>query len=84
MNVVVIRHGKVDFKWRNWSTSGQFDMDCMKYDKAPVKPLLVVTQKNTSKRIYTSSLSRSRETAIQMFGEQNSLSKYYCKMKRTV
>ncbi|MDE7224883.1 MAG: histidine phosphatase [Acetatifactor sp.] len=71
MNVVVIRHGKVDFKWRNWSTSEQFDMDCMKYDKAPVKPLLVDIPENTYERIYISSLSRSRETAIQIFGEQD-------------
>lgn len=71
MNVVVIRHGKVDFKWRNWSTSEQFDMDCKKYDKAPVKPFLVEIPKKTSKKIYISSLSRSRETAIQIFGERD-------------
>lgn len=71
MQAIIIRHGKVDFKWRNWSTSEQFDMHCRKYDKASVKPFLVEIPKNTSKRIYISSLSRSRETAIQIFGEQD-------------
>ena len=71
MRAIIIRHGKVDFKWRKWSTSEQFDMDCGEYDKASVKPLFVEIPKNISKRIYISSLSRSRETAIQIFGEQD-------------
>lgn len=71
MRAIIIRHGRVDFKWKNWSTSEQFDMDCRKYDKASVKPFLVEIPKNTYKRIYISSLSRSRETAIQIFGEQD-------------
>ena len=25
---VIIRHGKVDFQWRKWSTSEQFNEDC--------------------------------------------------------
>ena len=28
MNIIVIRHGKVDMKWRRMSTSIQFDEDC--------------------------------------------------------
>ena len=69
MNVVVIRHGKVHFKWRNWSTSEQFDMECKKYDKAPIKPFLVEVPKKVPDKIYISGLPRSRETAIQIFGE---------------
>lgn len=71
MRVIVIRHGKVDFKWRGLSTSEQFDMDCMKYDKAPVKPFSVEIPKKVSEKIYISSLPRSRESAIQIFGEKN-------------
>ena len=45
MRAIIIRHGKVDFKWKNWSTSEQFDMDCRKYDKASVKPFSSVVSK---------------------------------------
>ena len=71
MNVVVIRHGKVDFKWRNWSTSEQFDMDCKDYDRALVKPFSVEILNKKFEKIYISSLSRSRDTAIQIFGKKN-------------
>lgn len=49
MRAIIIRHGKVDFKWKNRSTSEQFDMDCRKYDKASVKPFSVEIPKNTSR-----------------------------------
>ena len=50
MRAIIIRHGKVDFKWKNWSTSEQFVMDCRKYDKASVRPFLVEIPKNISIR----------------------------------
>ena len=71
MIVVVIRHGKVLFQWRKWSTSEQFDMDCAKYDVAPVNPFFIEIPKKASGKIYISSLPRSRETAVSIFGEKN-------------
>lgn len=71
MNVVVIRHGKVDYKWRKWSTSEQFDTDCKDYNEAFIIPFSVEIPKQESEKIYISSLSRSRETAIQIFGKKN-------------
>lgn len=71
MNVIVIRHGKVDFKWRNRSTSKQFDMDCKAYDEAGILPFSASIPRNEPGKIYISSLRRSRETAMQIFGEKN-------------
>lgn len=33
MKVVLIRHGKVNFRWKSWYTSDQFDEACVLYDK---------------------------------------------------
>lgn len=70
MKAVVIRHGKVAYQWRSFSTSEQFDRDCEAYDKALVTPLTVDVPVEELHKIYISSLSRSRETAVQIFGEK--------------
>ena len=36
MKVVLIRHGKVNFRWKSWYTSDQFDEACVLYDKVPI------------------------------------------------
>ena len=36
MKAVLIRHGKVNFRWESWYTAHQFDEACMQYDQAPV------------------------------------------------
>lgn len=74
MKVVIIRHGKVDFKWKTWSTSEQFNEDCKIYDEAPILPLLFDVSQMGYQNIYISSLSRSRETANQLFGEKDFIS----------
>ncbi len=71
MNVMIIRHGKVDFQWRSRSTSEQFDRDCMAYDKAEITSFSARIPGNKSAKIYISSLPRSRDTAIQIFGKKN-------------
>lgn len=76
MRVVIIRHGRVDFKWKKWSTSKQFNQDCEMYDKAPILPVLVTVTipEIDNADIYISSLQRSRETASQLFGEKDFIS----------
>ena len=68
MRAIVIRHGKVDFQWRKWSTSKQFNEDCKRYDEAPVCPLISDGYPAEEQDIYISSLGRSKETARQLFG----------------
>ena len=68
MRVIIIRHGKVDFQWKKWSTSKQFNEDCKMYDEAPIFSLLSDSSQIGYQDIYISSLQRSRETANQLFG----------------
>lgn len=74
MRANIIRHGKVDFQWRKWSTSEQFNKDCKMYDEAPIFSLLPDVPSINYQDIYTSNLQRSRETASQLFGEKDFLS----------
>lgn len=74
MRVIIIRHGKVDFKWKKWSTSGQFDKDCKMYDKAPIFCLSFDVSRIKYQTIYISTLQRSRETANQLFGDKDFIS----------
>ena len=75
MRAVIIRHGKVDFQWKKWSTSEQFNKDCKMYDEAPIFSLSSDVPQINYQDIYISNLHRSRETANQLFGE-NFLTKY--------
>ncbi len=74
MKVIIMRHGQVDFKWKAWSTSEEFNEDCKMYDEAPVFPLLSGSSQIKGQDIYISSLQRSRETAGQLFGERDFIS----------
>lgn len=67
MKITVIRHGKVDMKWKKWYTAEQFNMDCSNYDLAPLCPFDNETKDNTQDDIYVSTLKRSRETAEKLF-----------------
>ena len=67
MKVLIIRHGKVNFNWKAWSTSEQFNEDCKMYDKAPIFPSVFEISWDDYQNIYISSLQRSRETANQIF-----------------
>lgn len=74
MRVVIIRHGKVHFQWKKWSTSKQFNKDCKMYDEAPIFSLLSDVPKIDHQKIYISSLQRSRATANQLFDEKDFIS----------
>lgn len=74
MRAIIIRHGKVNFQWRKWSTSEQFNKDCKIYDESPIFSLLSDVPQINYQNIYISSLQRSRETANQLFGEKDFIS----------
>ena len=74
MRAIVMRHGKVDFQWKKWSTSEQFNKDCQMYDEAPIYLLLSNDIQIDSQDIYISTLQRSRDTAKQLFGERDFIS----------
>ncbi len=74
MKVVLIRHGKVNFRWKAWYTSEQFTEACMKYDQAPImkEGYSIPGEKYSS--YYISALPRTRETAQNIFGEKDYIS----------
>ena len=69
MKVIIMRHSKVKYIWKKWYTSDDFDKACKEYNMAFVEH----TEQNfpdfNYKNIYISSLSRSKETAINIFGQ---------------
>lgn len=69
MVVVVIRHGKVRYIWSRRASSEQFDAECAAYDRAPLVPGPLKAPVPVMSRIYVSTLSRTEETAVRMFGD---------------
>ena len=70
MIVVVIRHAKVDMKWKPMMTSAEYDKACADYDSAAVLPVTVRLPKVEFERIYVSGLSRTAATARQVFEDR--------------
>lgn len=69
MKITIIRHGKVNMKWKKWYTSEQFDRDCAKYDISPICPI-DDTPEELRGEIYISTLQRSFQTAERLFGKR--------------
>ena len=71
MKVIIMRHSKVNYIWSKWYTSAEFDKACKEYDSSFIEH----TEQNLSdfnhKNIYISTLSRSKETAIGIFGKSD-------------
>ena len=63
MKAVLIRHGKVNFRWESWYTAHQFDEACMQYDQASVMKTGYSIPDSKFYSYYISTLSRTRETA---------------------
>lgn len=70
MKITIIRHGKVDMKWKQWYTSEQFDKDCSNYDSFPICLIDEKMENGIEDNIYISTLKRSRETAERLFSEK--------------
>lgn len=71
MKVVLIRHAKVNFKWKSWYTSEQFDKACKEYDQALITDSGYSAPEGVYSSYYISALPRTRETAQRIFGERD-------------
>ena len=69
MKVMIMRHSKVNYIWGKWYTSTEFDKACKEYDSSFVEHPEQNLPDYNYKNIYISTLSRSRETAISIFGQ---------------
>lgn len=36
MKIIIIRHAKVNYKWKFWYTSQEFNKSCNEYDISPI------------------------------------------------
>ncbi|MBR6879646.1 MAG: histidine phosphatase family protein [Clostridiales bacterium] len=69
MKIYIIRHGKVDLNWSSYSDSETFDRECLEYDHAPIVDIAYERPQTDCRNICVSSLSRTRDTAVRIFGE---------------
>ncbi len=70
MIVAVIRHAKVDMKWKFLMTSAEYDKGCAEYDAASVLPVTVKLPPIKLQKIYVSTLPRTAATARQVVGDR--------------
>lgn len=72
MKIVLIRHAKVNYKWKHWYKAQEFNVACREYDLSKID---AVNKYNidTSNKIYISELLRTYETASLIFGEKSFL-----------
>ena len=70
MIVAVIRHAKVNMKWKLMMTSAGYDKGCADYDTASVLPVSVDLPEADFERIYVSALPRTTATARQVFEDR--------------
>ncbi len=71
MNVVIIRHGAVDYNIRKWSNSEEVNQDFAAYNHAPIISAKYHVPQGDYKDYYVSSLPRTLETARAMFGDRD-------------
>lgn len=69
MKIVLIRHAEVSMKWEKSYNTVTFDEACRNYDISPIKQINKKCADRTRHKIYISELSRTRETALQLFGD---------------
>ena len=69
MKAIIMRHSRVKYIWKKWYTSDEFDKACKEYDSSFVEYTEQDFPYFNHKNIYISTLSRSRETAISIFGQ---------------
>ena len=67
MKILLIRHAKVAFDWKQSYTSEEYDIACRLYDEADIIPVDSHQETGDYERIYVSSLKRALQTAEQLF-----------------
>lgn len=68
--VYIVRHGRVDFRWRSWCNSEEFDSDGQEYDRSPLTNDKYSIPGLVDGKIYISTLPRTKDTALMLFGQK--------------
>lgn len=72
MKIVLIRHFKVDFKWKFFYNSSDYEVDCGGYNSSPVIQSKVNIKSDD--RLITSTMSRALDTSRYIFNREPDLS----------
>jgi len=68
MKIILVRHLKVDYKWKLFYNSVGYDKACADYDRSDI--LDSATKINTEFRVITSTMIRCIETSRLLFGKE--------------
>ena len=68
--IYIVRHGRVDFRWRSWCNSEEFDSDGEAYDRSPLTDDKYSIPGLADGKIYISTLPRTKDTALMLFGQK--------------
>jgi hypothetical protein len=68
MEIIYVRHSKVQFRWERFYTSESFDVACKQYDNCSIESSDKLIFKNKH-QVYISSLSRTKDTANLMIDD---------------
>lgn len=73
MRIEIIRHQKVNMEWASKYNASSYDLACQTYDQSPIitQDTKLQIPSNYPTKIYISELSRTYETAYQLFGERD-------------
>jgi broad specificity phosphatase PhoE len=72
MRIILIRHFEVDFKWKFWYNSDEYDHDRTGYNTAAV--VKTKLDFKSVDRLITSTMGRTLETSLHIFGREPDLS----------
>lgn len=72
MKIYIIRHGRVNMKWEKKYDSKDYDKACSIYDISPVQKIDEKINTLSEEKIYISELSRTFDTASQLFNRKES------------
>lgn len=75
MKIIMIRHGKVNMEWDSSYDSEGFDEAQRRYDISPLNDFGGKVAKAEGYKVYISDLSRTYDTALQIFGGEEGLAK---------
>lgn len=71
MKAIIVRHAKVNYHWRRFYSSKEYDTACEEYDLSPVVPVKIDGLFSGCEDVCISTLRRTKDSAVCFFGAEN-------------
>ncbi len=71
MKAIIVRHAKVNYHWRRFYSSKEYDTACEEYDLSPVVPVKIDGLFSGCEDVWISTLRRTKDSAGCFFGTEN-------------